>query len=114
MTDRISLTKPTACLILAWALVIASLWGEIEFGGNWLARSGSLMVLLSVIANYTLLRVRDAYHSQKLKQHEAGDSTVDFSEIHPSRGHRYLETISQFSIVVGTVIWGYGDLFLLP
>ena len=75
MTDRISLAKPTACLMLAWALVIASLWGEIEFGGNWLARSGSLMVLLSVIANYALLQGRDSYHSRKLKQPCAIDVT---------------------------------------
>jgi len=109
-----SLTKPMACLVVAWAVIIVSSWAEIEFGGNWLARSGSLMVLLSVIANYTLLQDRDAYHSQKLRQHEEGDPTVDFSKIHPSRDHRYLETISQLSIVVGTVIWGYGDLVLLP
>ena len=113
-TKRISLTKPTACLILAWAVVFVSLSAEIEFGGNWLARSGSLMVLFSVMANYVLLQDRDAYHSEKLKQHGAGDQPVDFSKIHPSRVHQYLESTSQISVVIGTVIWGYGDLFLVP
>lgn len=107
------MTSPTACLILAWAVVIASLLAEIIFGGNWLARSGSLMVLFSVMANYILLQDRDVYHSEKLKQHRAGDQAVDFSRIHPSRDHQYLEATSQNSVVIGTVIWGYGDLFLM-
>ena len=62
-----SLTKPAACLILAWAVAMVSLCAEIEFGGNWLARSGSLMVLFSIIANYALLQGRDTYHSEKMK-----------------------------------------------
>lgn len=94
-------------------MVIVSLAAEINFGGDWLARSGSLMVLLSVIANYVLLRARDAYHSEKLKQHGRGERSVDFSKVHPSRNHQYLETVSQISVVIGTVIWGYGDLFLM-
>ncbi len=113
-TQRTILIRPTACLILAWAVVIVSLSAEIAFGGNWLGRSGSLMVLFSVIANYVLLQDRDAYHSEKLKQHGTGDQPVDFSKIHPSRAHQYLETASQISVVIGTVIWGYGDLFLMP
>ena len=112
-TQRLSMTKPTVCLILAWAVVIASLLAEIKFGGNWLARSGSMMVLLSVMANYILLQDRDAYHSEKLKQYRAGDQAADFSKIHPSREHQDLESTSQVSVVIGTVIWGYGDLFLL-
>ena len=78
-----------------------------------MARSGSLMVLFSVMANYILLHDRDTYHSEKLKQHRMGDQAVDFSKIHPSRSHQHLETTSQTSMVIGTVIWGYGDLFLL-
>jgi hypothetical protein len=46
---------------------MVSLCAEIEFGGNWLARSGSLMVLFSIIANYALLQGRDTYHSEKMK-----------------------------------------------
>lgn len=109
----ISLKKPIVCLILAWAVVIASLLAEMKFGGNWLSRSGSMMVLLSVMSNYILLQDRDTYHSEKLQEYESAGQVVDFSKIHPSRAHQYLEFMSQISVIIGTVIWGYGDLFIL-
>jgi hypothetical protein len=106
-----SLLRPIVCLGLAWAVVLVSLAIEIAVGGNWLARSGSLMVLFSVITGYILLGERDTYHSQTLKRHW-GKETVDFSKIHPSPLHRKLETVSHLTVVIGTVIWGYGDLFI--
>jgi len=109
-----SLIRPIACLLLAWLMVFISLWANIEFGGNWLARSGSLMVLFSVMANYVLLKDRDDHHSDQLKQHGTGDLDVDFSKVHPTRAHQQVELTSQISIVIGTVIWGYGDLILMP
>ncbi len=108
---RSSLLGPIVCLVFAWGIVLVSFAIEFETGGNWLARSGSLMVLFSVIAGYILLGDRDKYHSETLKRHW-GERTVDFSKIHPSPLHRKLESVSHLTVVIGTVIWGYGDLLL--
>ena len=101
--------KPIIFLIIAWLLVLLSLYLEIIWRGTLFSRSGSLMVLFAFIAEYYLLRTRDRYHSNQLKAYSRGDQ-VNFEEVHPSKSHQYLEKVSHITIIIGTVMWGYGDL----
>ncbi|MFA5419799.1 MAG: hypothetical protein WC341_15205 [Bacteroidales bacterium] len=103
--------KPILFLILSWLIVIISIYLEAIWGRSLFARSGSLMVLFAVIASFSLLKGRDEYHHSKLKAYSGGKK-IDFEEIHPSKKHRYLETFAHINIVLGTFIWGYGDLLL--
>ena len=67
------------------------------------------MVLFALMAEYYLLRTRDEFHSNQLKTYSRGNR-VNFKEVHPSRIHKYLERTSHITVIIGTVIWGYGDL----
>lgn len=67
------------------------------------------MVLSAMIAEYKLLAVRDSYHNKKLQLLSEGKK-INFNHIHPQKSHYYLETMTHVTVIVGTVIWGYGDL----
>lgn len=102
--------KPIIFLIIAWLIVLISFYLETIWGSSLFPRSGSLMVLFAFIAEYYLLRARDKYHSNQLKTYSKGNQ-VDFEEVHPSKSHQYLEKVSHITVIIGTIIWGYGDLF---
>ncbi|HED08569.1 MAG TPA: hypothetical protein ENI57_10675 [Ignavibacteria bacterium] len=107
--NKTSTHKPKMFLLISWLLVLISLYLETIWGGSLFSRSGSLMVLFAVIAEYNLLSGRDKYHSEKLKKYSRGEQ-VNFMEIHPKKGHQYLETTAHITVIIGTIIWGYGDL----
>ena len=74
-------------------------------------RSGSLMVLFSVVAEFLLLDGRDEYLNEKLSENKVSTQDNYWKSIHPSQTHKHFEIISHVSVVFGTVVWGYGDLF---
>ncbi len=102
---------PMIFLIISWLVVLISLYLEAILKESLFSRSGSLMVLFAVMAEYSLLRARDEYHSDQLKTYSRGGG-VNFKEIHPSKSHQYLEKTAHFTVVLGTIIWGYGDLLI--
>lgn len=103
--------KPILFLITAWLIVFVSFYFETLVGRSLFSRSGSLMVLFAVIANHNLLKGRDKYHHKQLEAYSGGEK-INFKEIHPSKKHQILETFSHTNIILGTFIWGYGDLLL--
>ena len=68
------------------------------------------MVLFSVVAEFLLLDGRDEYLNQRLSNSKEPNQQHSLNSIHPSQTHKSLEIISHISVVIGTVIWGYGDL----
>ncbi|MBL1215201.1 MAG: hypothetical protein D8M61_17800 [Ignavibacteriae bacterium] len=67
------------------------------------------MILFAFIAEYYLLRARDEYHNNQLKTYSRGNR-VNFKQVQPARTHKYLERASHITVIIGTVIWRYGDL----
>ena len=104
-----SVALPFALLVLSCVLVVLSIAAQGVFGLALFSRSGSLMVLCAVMAEYILLRGRDDHHGRQLTRAVRGETT-DFSHVHPSRRHYVLEIGAHICTVVGTIIWGYGDL----
>lgn len=109
--NKINNLKPILFLISSWLIVFISFYFETIAGRSLFSRSGSLMVLFAVIANHNLSKGRDEYHHSQLKAYSRGEK-INFKEIHPSKQHQYLETFTHINIVLGTFIWGYGDLFV--
>jgi hypothetical protein len=68
-----------------------------------------MMVLVTVVAKQMLLEGRNKYHHQQLKALADGRK-AKLDEVHPTKTHQYLEIFANANIVVGTVVWGYGDL----
>jgi len=102
-------SNPALLLLLAYLVVLASLGGQLVVGLSLFPRSGALMVALSVLAEFSLMRGRDIHHGVQLQELAAG-KPVDFEPIHPSRRHQALEWLAHITSVLGTVLWGYGDL----
>jgi len=102
--------KPTLVLISAWLVVLVSCYLQIRMGNSMFSRSGSMMVLITVVAKQMLLKGRNEYHHQQLRKLAAGKK-ANLEKIHPTKSHGYLETVANLNILIGTLIWGYGDLF---
>lgn len=79
---------------------------ECEKSEIWFQRSGSVLVALGAIIEFNLLSINGDVNPSG----SSGREHIAMSKKH-QRLHRIL-TISAFIVIfLGTVIWGYGDLF---
>ena len=88
--------------------LIVSLWFSVTLReGEWFQRSGAIVVLISVI-----LEIR-----QSLAKQPQANSWVTINkspvvtEKHIPTERKLFHWIAWVGIVIGTLIWGYGDLF---
>lgn len=83
----------------------ASMWWP---GYNWFARSGAIMVLGAAVAEYNLA----------LLQQEANSDAITIAGLgvpassNPSKVASRISYAAHVFLVLGTAIWGYGDLLL--
>ena len=76
-----------------------------EIQGEWFQRSGSLMVVLGAFVEYRLILMG--------KYFNIVGTVFDMPFIAPESYNKYYNTISFLilsGIVIGTLIWGYGDI----
>src|SRR6266567_2154801 len=107
--DGYEVVKPKVSIRMYWveiALLAASLatpvvayavWGT----GGKLGRSGSVMVFFAALAEFTTLNRLNRKHLLNA----AGEAPSNFST--PSR---LVGWVSLIAALVGTLVWGYGDL----
>ncbi|MEA3405048.1 MAG: hypothetical protein U9R28_04815 [Pseudomonadota bacterium] len=96
-------------LILAWLAGLLGLALGILVEPLWFARFGSVIVLLSVMSEYSLLHGELNVLYQRL---EKVDADMGMPDLKPSKWHRKKVWMSHITIVAGTLIWGFGDLLL--
>jgi len=101
--------KGTGFLLLAWLMIVIGLLAGLFFDSMWFARFGSLVVLFAVMSEYTLIHQEFDTLYRRLDEITAKDNIPDLS---PSKWHRKKVWTAHFTVVVGTLIWGFGDLFL--
>ena len=93
----------------AYGFLSISLWHSWVFNdGQWLQRSGSLMVIFGAILEY-----RFFFAQQKLNE-IAQESTKRYGA-QPERyrlpkSRRVIIVLTHFTLLLGTLLWGYGDL----
>jgi len=79
---------------------------ECEKSEIWFQRSGSILVALGAIIEFNLLSINGDVNPSGL----SGSTHIEMSEKY-QKLHKVL-TISAFIVIfLGTVVWGYGDLF---
>ena len=89
-------------LVSAFVFVGLSLWFDLTHGShNYFQRSGAVMVLLSGILAY---RGLDKYWVKAENSFQRG------YWLRTSRNQKIIDGCTLFISIVGTVIWGYGDL----
>jgi len=106
-------------LAVGLELVIAVLFSAFSYdlsertGNDWFSRSGAVMCLLAAAGAFRLAKLHQDHIAWILKdQHETDhEKFVDILKS-PSKLHQGLSFATYGAGLVGTVIWGYGDLLL--
>ena len=99
---------------LLGAVIITSLSLYLDFiipSDNWFARSGAIMVLLAVFVEYRISA--HVYEAIQKAQHLA---TIVNNGVppkaKPSKQNTKIANAAHVTVVIGTFIWGYGDLLI--
>jgi hypothetical protein len=95
-----------AYLIVTVSVYISFLWSE----PHWFSRSGSIMVLLAVMVEYHNFKVQQKINEKATE----GSGTIGggVGKIGQPKYRQLLSGFTHFTIVLGTLIWGYGDLLI--
>ena len=101
--------KSGLLLLLAWLAGLLGLVLGLVLEPSWFARFGSLVVLFSVMSEYSLLHGELNVLYQRLEKVMAED---DMPDLTPSKWHLKKVWVSHVTIIAGTVIWGFGDLLI--
>lgn len=101
--------KSGLLLLLSWLAGLIGLVLGLALEPMWFARFGSLVVLLAIMSEYTLIHneLKILYESL-----EHNTSIKEITDITPSRWHQKKVWLTHVTVVVGTLIWGFGDLLL--
>ena len=99
-------------LIVAWLFVLVSLFLQSRYGNELFSRSGSMMVVITVVAKQLLLKGKNQFRISQLKAIDKGNK-AELDRVHPTKTHQYLEIFANINILLGTLIWGYGDLLVI-
>ncbi len=84
--------------VLAPIVVLYSVWiPETETYASWFQRSGSVLVIFSILSQLSLL-----------KAHRKPVVNVDIYR----KFYNPLSLLTVLLAIIGTAIWGYGDLFM--
>ncbi|MFT6655290.1 MAG: hypothetical protein ACJAWI_002063 [Marinomonas primoryensis] len=89
---------PICTLIIPWQ-------PEGEALATWFQRSGSILVVITVFCEFKLLKISssvDPGESTITYGHNVGDLQL--------KCYRFLSSSVLFLAIVGTLIWGYGDI----
>ncbi|MDX1795570.1 MAG: hypothetical protein R3219_02490 [Hydrogenovibrio sp.] len=99
--------KSTLFLLSAWTMGITGLILGLAISPDWFARFGSVMVLFAVMSEYTLIHFE---FTQLYKNLDAIKSHENIPDLSPSKWHRKKVWFSHLTVIIGTGIWGFGDL----
>jgi hypothetical protein len=107
---RLAAIKVSSLLAAAW------LWGIFSYftstgAGTWFARSGSVMCLIGAAATFKL--INDYGHALATAV-ENGLTLTRRIElvIDPPKLYQTVQYLAYLTGIVGTVIWGYGDILV--
>lgn len=101
--------KSALFLLLAWSSGLIGLILGLTVETTWFARFGSLVVLFAMMSEYALLHKQLAILYDDLDSHR---TINDIEVIKPSKWHRKKVWFSHITVILGTLIWGFGDLLL--
>lgn len=112
--NNFSLTEDLMTIFWLWKeliiIILAIIIGVLSFKYNGIlndqsslfSRTGSILVLLAAINEYRL---------QSLRYRQLG-STRKFLPPKVFLGQRILSIFTHLLVIIGTIIWGFGDLFI--
>ena len=111
MSKRLSLPISIVLASLGTLAVLCSaIASSIVENGEWFQRSGSLCVLF-----FVLLEIHEAQSKKPTPSDSVSvGSLPSLTYQQVPRVHEWFHRLAWFGIVVGTLIWGHGDLPFIP
>lgn len=101
---------PFQCLLFSWLLAIVGFVLGVLCAPEWFGRFGSLIVLFAVMSEYSLLQFELSNLYRALHgQGAAVFGNPGIPDLTPSKWHQRQAMLSHITIVIGTLIWGFGD-----
>jgi len=106
--------------VIVFGLLIAAAWVFAAFsyylsratGGDWFARSGAVMGLAGAAVTFRLAHFYQRALATALKEGLVSVPRGIELGLEPPRPHVVLSYLGYLTGIVGTGIWGYGDLLL--
>jgi hypothetical protein len=96
----------------AWFFVAFCCFLSWETGTDWFSRSGSIMGLIGAVVTFRGLNVYQHKLATALKEGLVSLPKEIELALDPPRSFRVLSYFGYLTGVVGTGIWGYGDLLI--
>jgi hypothetical protein len=99
-------------LSAAWLFAAFSYYLSRTAGADWFARSGSVMALSGAVATFRLSHFYQRALATALKEGLVSVSRGIELGLEPTRSYVVLSYFGYLTGIVGTAVWGYGDLLL--
>lgn len=101
--------KNSLFILLAWLSGAIGFFFGLTLDPLWFARFGSLVVLFAAMSEYSLLHGELNRLYDRLEDH---NSLKEVEDLTPSKWHKKKVWITHITLIMGTLIWGFGDLLL--
>lgn len=102
---------PFGCLVVAAIAFFISLIAGVKCDSMWFARGGSIVVLLGAAAEYGLLQLQQQVLNDRVAGLGSwGGPVISSLDIPPPFPR--LRVAAHIFVVVGTFVWGFGDILL--
>src|SRR5262245_11058248 len=96
----------------AWLFAVFSYYLSERTGTDWFTRSGAIMGLVGAAATFRLGHFYQRALATALKEGRVSVPRGMELRLEPPRPHVVLSYLGYLTGIVGTGIWGYGDLLL--
>jgi len=102
----VSFLPPILSICIPYSLFLSYL-PENETLSTWFQRSGSLMVVIAIIAEFKLFSLNDYFDLNDTRVFGPVDLPATYKSI-----YKAIIIVALISMVIGTIIWGYGDIII--
>jgi len=99
-------------LAASWIFAVVSFLLSRQGAVDWFSRSGAVLCLMAAAANFALVKVHQRDLAQIFKDQEHSRREKAEEILIPPATYTTLARLSYVTGIVGTAIWGYGDLLL--
>lgn len=111
----LDISRRTKCDVAYLAGAYVGVFGSLLYSiymhdPTWFSRSGSIMVLFAAIIEYWNLKLQQTINEKATEG--AGALRGGVGLLSQPIYRQKLSRFTHFTVVLGTVIWGYGDLLL--
>jgi hypothetical protein len=99
-------------LAAAWLFALLSFYLSRTTGADWFARSGSVMALVGAAVTFRLANFYQRALATALKEGLVSVPREIELRLEPPKSYMVLSYLGYLTGIVGTGIWGYGDLLI--